>query len=85
MNSKNAVGITAFAEAITCLAGFIVYLIKGREIDWRLTGTLIIFATCAVPFAALTVKNIYSDRLKRLIGVFIMLFGFMTIFKIAGG
>jgi len=85
VNSKSAVGITAFAEAFTCLIGFIVYLIKGKAIDWRLTGTLVLFATLAVPFAALTVKNIYSDRLKKLIGVFIVILGLMTILKIAGG
>lgn len=85
INAKNAVGITAFAEAVTCLVGFIVYLINGRVIDWKLTGTLVLFATGAVPFAAFTIKNIYSDRLKRYVGILIIILGLMTIFKIAGG
>ncbi len=85
INAKNAVGITAFAEALTCLVGFIAYLISGKAIDWKLTGTLVLFAIGAVPFAALTVKNVYSDRLKRYVGILIIILGLMTIFKIAGG
>ncbi len=85
INAKNAVGITAFAEAVTCLVGFIVYLISGKAIDWKLTGTLVLFAIGAVPFAALTVKNVYSDRLKRYVGILIIILGLITIFKIAGG
>jgi len=41
LNVKNAVGITAFSEAITCLVGFSVYLITNKAIDWKLTGFLI--------------------------------------------
>lgn len=85
INAKNAVGITAFAEAFTCLVGFIVYFSSGKAIDWKLTGTLVLFATGAVPFAALTVKNVYSDRLKRYIGILIIVLGLATILKIAGG
>jgi uncharacterized membrane protein YfcA len=85
INAKNAVGITAFAEAITCLVGFIGYLITGKTIDWKLTVTLVLCATGAVPFAALTVKNVFSDRLKRYIGILIILLGLLTLFKIAGG
>lgn len=85
INVKNAVGITAFAEAITCLIGFTIYLITGRAIDWKLTITLILSASIAVPFAAFTVKNTYSDRLKRYIGILIILLGLMTLLKISSG
>lgn len=82
---KNAVGITAFAEAITCLIGFAVYMIKGRAIDWHLTGTLLIFASLAVPFAALTVRKIDSGRMKKYVGILITLLGLFTLLKISGG
>jgi uncharacterized protein len=81
--AKNAVGITAFAEAITCFVGFMIYLIMGRGIDWQLTGLLIICATGAVPIAAITVKNINSERLKRYVGILITILGFFTILKIS--
>ncbi len=54
---KSAVGITAFAEAITCLVGFAVYFAMGKKIDWSLTLLLTLCATPAVPFAALTIKK----------------------------
>lgn len=85
INAKNAIGITAFAEAITCLVGFVCYFVTGKAIDWKLTGTLVLCATGAVPFAALTVKKVFSDRLKRYIGILIVLLGLLTLFKIAGG
>lgn len=83
--AKNAVGITAFAEAITCFIGFTTYMIMGKSIDWKLTGLLIICATGAVPIAAITVKNINSERLKRYVGILITLLGLFTLFKISAG
>jgi uncharacterized protein len=83
--AKNAVGITAFAEAVTCFVGFLMYLIMGRRIDWKLTGLLIICATCAVPIAAITVKNINSEKLKRYVGFLITILGLFTLLKIGSG
>ena len=83
--SKNAVGITAFAEAITCFIGFVLYLILGKSIDWKLTAQLIICATGAVPVAALTVRKIDAERLKKYVGAFITILGLFTLFKISAG
>lgn len=83
--AKNAVGITAFAEAITCLVGFVTYLILGKNIDWKLTILLIISATPAVPLAALTIRKIGDARLKKLVGVLITLLGLFTLLKISQG
>jgi uncharacterized protein len=85
VNAKNSVGITAFAEAITCLVGFIIYIVNGRHIDWKLVWTLVAFAILAVPFAAYTVKRVFADKLKVYIAVFITLLGLLTILRIAGG
>lgn len=85
VQAKNAVGITAFAEAITCLMGFIIYLIVGKAIDWKLTGLLVVSATVAVPFAALTVKNIHRDRLRIYVGILITILGILTLLKISSG
>jgi uncharacterized protein len=80
--SKNAIGITAFAEAITCLIGFMTYLTLGIKIDWALTGWLIACATIAVPAAALTVKNMQSSTLKKAAGILILILGLCTLLKI---
>lgn len=79
---KNAVGITAFAEAVTCLVGFIFYLLLGKSIDWGLTGLLVVFATCAVPVAAFTVKSINSDKLKKYVGLLVIILGLCTLAKL---
>lgn len=84
VNAKSSVGITAFAEAITCLVGFIVYIISGKQIDWKLVWMLIGFAILAVPFAAYTVKHVFADKLKIYVGIFITILGLVTIFRIAG-
>ena len=82
---KNAVGITAFAEAITCLVGFIIYLVSGKAIDWKLVAMLIVCATLAVPLAALTVRKAPSDRLKAYVGILMAVLGLFTILKISTG
>jgi uncharacterized membrane protein YfcA len=81
VNIKNAVGITAFAEAITCLAGFLIYCFLGKTIDWRLIILLVIFAVPAVPFAAVTVKKTRTVTLKKYAGVLIALLGLLTLTK----
>ncbi len=83
--AKNAVGITAFAEAVTCFIGSIFYLIQGRRIVWKFTGLLVLYATGAVPFAALTVKNVNSDKLKTYVGILITVLGLLTLLKISSG
>jgi len=85
LNVKNAVGITAFAEAVTCLVGFTIYLITAKAIDWKLTGLLIFSAVLAVPLAALTVKKAPSDNLKRYIGLLMIILGLFTVLKITSG
>ena len=85
VDAKNAVGITAFSEAVTCFVGFCCYLIMGKTIDWKLTGVLIACATPAVPLAALTVKAIHPGRLKIAVGILIALLGVLTLFKISSG
>jgi uncharacterized membrane protein YfcA len=85
VKAKNAVGITAFAEAMTCLVGFGVYVAFGRAIDWKLIALLVIAATPAVPFAALTVKGTPSERLKKYVGFLITTLGLLTLLKITSG
>jgi len=85
VQAKNAVGITASAEAITCFVGFIVYILMGKAIDWKLTAILLVCAIPAVPIAALTVKAVPSDRLKRFVGILITVLGIFTLLKISSG
>lgn len=81
VNAKNAVGITAFAEALTCLVGFIFYAWMGKALDWRLIALLLLGAIPAVPLAALTVKNIHARGLKKYVGLLLLLLGLLTLLK----
>jgi uncharacterized membrane protein YfcA len=86
VKAKNAIGICAFAEAITCLIGFIIYYFQSaKTIDFKLMGLLIISATMAVPFAAFSVKKINQDKLRNYMGVLIILLGILTLLKLARG
>ncbi len=76
VDAKSAVGITAFAEAITCLVGFLVYLLNGKPLDWPLIG----FLTAS---AVLAVKKTPSIRLKKYVGILIALLGLLTLFRLA--
>lgn len=81
VNVKNSIGITAFAEAATCLIGFITYLLSGRAIDWKLTILLTLSAVLAVPCAAFTVKNAHSNLLRRYVAILMMALGIATLLK----
>jgi uncharacterized membrane protein YfcA len=85
VNAKSSVGITAFAEAITCFVGFLIYIITGKHIDWKLVWMLVIFATLAVPIAAYTVKHVFAEKLKIYVGIFITILGLVTLFRICSG
>lgn len=82
---KNAVGITAFAEAITCFVGFTIYLVSGKAIDWKLIAILVSCAVFAVPLAAFTVRKAPSDRLKVYVGILMAVLGLFTLFKTSSG
>lgn len=84
LDMKNIVGITAFAKAMTCLAGFVLYVMMGRTVDWKLIGTLVLGALPAVIAAGLTVKRIQSNRLKKITAIFMVILGILTLCKIGG-
>jgi len=56
--AKNAVGITSFAEAFTCLVGIAAYLVLRPSTSWHVAPPLLLGAVLAVPFAALTVRRL---------------------------
>ncbi len=85
VNTKSAVGITAFAEALTCFVGFLIYIVSSKLIDWKLVWTLTAFAILAVPVAAYTVKRVFADRLKIYVAIFIIILGLATILRVSGG
>jgi uncharacterized membrane protein YfcA len=82
VQGKNAVGITALAEGITCLAAVVCYLlIGGRSVDWKLAPWVLIGAVLSVPLSAKSVKFIPERKLKAAIAVLTIGLGILTIYK----
>lgn len=81
--SKNAIGITALAEGLTCLVGVVGYLaVSNHAIDWRLAPYLIIGAVLSVPFATLMVKKLKGQYLRVGVGIATVLLGSYTLYKV---
>jgi len=82
VEGKNAVGITALAEGITCLAAVTGYLLVGRQAaDWELAPWVIIGAVLSVPLSAKSVKRIPERKLKAAIAILTITLGILTIYK----
>ena len=83
VEGKSAVGITSFAEALTCLVGVIMYAIlaKAESFDLKLTLFIIIGAVLSVPLSAKSVKLLTEKKLKLLIAALTIILGGWTIIK----
>jgi len=83
VKSKNAIGITSFAEGLTCLVGVTTYLIyTNHTIDWNLAPSLVLGAILSVPIAAYTVKKFKSGRLRLIMGIATLILGLITLGKL---
>jgi len=80
---KNAVGITSFAEGITCLVGLGLYIFLQGGLAWALAAPLSIGAILSVPAATWTVKVLPSRILRQSIGYATLFLGALTLIKIA--
>jgi uncharacterized membrane protein YfcA len=83
VESKSAVGITSFAEALTCLVGVIMYAIlaKAESFDLKLTLLIITGAVLSVPLSAKSVKLLTEKKLKLAIAALTIILGGWTIIK----
>ncbi len=81
VEGKSAVGITSLAESITCFVGVVMYLLIGKEINWRLAPWIIVGAVASVPLSAKSVKFISERKLKFAIAIVTILLGCFTIYK----
>jgi uncharacterized membrane protein YfcA len=83
VESKNAIGITSFAEGLTCLVGVITYLIyTDHIIEWNLAPSLILGAILSVPIAAYTVKKFKGGKLRLVVGIATLILGLFTLGKL---
>ena len=82
VEGESAVGITAFAEGLTCLVGVITYaLVCKSAIDWKLAPWIVAGAVFSVPLSAKSVKLISTKHLKLAIALLTIVLGILTILK----
>lgn len=85
VDGKSAVGITSLAEGLTCLVGFIAYLIVSEAaIDWSLAPIIIAGAVCSIPLSTKSVKKLSSTKLKLFIAIVTIVLGLSTLAKTVG-
>jgi hypothetical protein len=84
VGSKPAVGITSFAEALTCVVGVLTFLILRPGTSWQLAPPLLLGAVLSVPLAVLTVKRIPERGFTLVIGVTVLALGALSLYQALG-
>lgn len=82
VEGKKAIAITSLAEGLTCVVGFLAYLLTKSIQDWTLFPFLCIGAVLSVPLSAYTVKRMKTRYLKFAIGVLTTGLGVFTLWKV---
>ena len=82
IDDKRAVAITSLAEGLTCVVGFLAYLLARSIQDWTLFPFLCVGAALSVPLSTYTVKRIKTRFLKLAIGVLATGLGAFTLAKL---
>lgn len=78
---KKAIGITSFAEGITCIVAVMTYLLKDKNFDLSLVVWLSIGVTLSGPISAFIVRKIEISKLKVAVGILNIVLGLFTVLK----
>lgn len=77
---KRAVAVSKFAKGLTCLSGFLAYvLLKHKVLNWNITLPMVIGAALASPLSAWTVDGLEHELLKTFIAIITFILGGMII------
>jgi uncharacterized membrane protein YfcA len=79
VDGRSAVGITSLAEGLTCAVGVAVYLVRGGQLSWSLAPLLVLGGVLSVPLAALTVRAVDPEHMRRWIGAVTALLGALAL------
>jgi uncharacterized membrane protein YfcA len=82
VGGKQAIGITALSEGLTCLVAVMAFLATGEVHDLQVAYPLVIGALCSVPLSAYTVRQLTMKRLTTLIATITIVLGLATIGKV---
>jgi uncharacterized membrane protein YfcA len=81
VETKSTIGITSLAEGLTCMVGFITYLVVVPHLDLKIAPYNITGAILAVPLAVISVKIINEKKMRLVIGILTAILGILTITK----
>lgn len=82
VNARNAIGITALAEGVTCVIGVITYRIAGTNVEWLLAPYLVAGSLISVPLSVYTVKRMPVRKFTIAIGIATTLLGLFSLYKL---
>jgi len=81
VDSKNAIGITALAEGLTCISGVITYYVVSGVFPWSMSIPLTAGALVAVPLAVVSVKLIPAKKFTHIVGAATLILGVYSVYK----
>jgi len=81
VGGKEAIGITALSEGVTCLVALTGFLASGMVTDLSLAYPLVVGALCSVPLSAYTVRQLQVNKLTTLIASLTIILGLITTMK----
>ncbi len=80
--ARHAVVITSLAEALTCLVGFLGYLVVKGSPDWALILPLAAGALLSVPWATVTVRRMPERWIRAGVGILTLVLGLVSLAKL---
>lgn len=84
LKTQVSIATTNFAEVGICLAGFALYLMFGKPLDWGFTGLLCVGAFlggCAGPYIASKLDHL---KMRRIVGIAAIISGVFMLAKLYG-
>ena len=81
VGGRQAIGITALSEGLTCLVGTMAFLASGQVHDLSVAFPLVLGAVCSVPVSAYTVRRMAIRWLTSLIATITIVLGAVTLIK----
>jgi uncharacterized membrane protein YfcA len=82
IEGRASVGITSFAEGITCLVGVVLFLAQGERLDVDLLVPMATGALLSIPFSTHVVSRLTERTLRRAIAWFTLALGVFTVVKV---
>ena len=83
VDGRGAVGITTLAQGLACFAGILAYLVAASDaVRWGLTPYAVVGGLLALPLCGLTVSKMGKMELKKVVAVFMIVLGGITLAKV---